>query len=332
MSELLRPLISRLADGRFHSGTELGQALEISRAAVWKYMQQLSELGLEVHSVRGKGYRLPDPVALLDRSAIKAAIAGEMLSAIGRLEILDVIDSTNSHAMRSLQEGKLPLETGKYAVVLAEQQTSGKGRRGRLWISPYGRNIYMTMVRHLDTGAVGTEGISLVVGLAIIRALKALGIPAPGVKWPNDLVADGKKLAGILLEITGDITGVCQLLIGVGINTHCPPITMQDVGQPWTDLYSFSNREIDRNVLAGSVIGQVVAALAEFETRGLPAFHDEWRQHDVMHGNDVELINAGDSWIGRAMGISDNGALILDTGEGRQLVKGGEISIRSLKP
>ncbi len=332
MSELLRPLISRLADGRFHSGTELGEALAISRAAVWKHMQQLSELGLEVHSVRSKGYRLPEPVCLLERASIRAAITKEMLPGLGQLEILDAIDSTNSYAMRRLQEGTLPLVAGKHAVILAEQQTQGKGRRGRLWVSPYGRNIYMTMVRLVDTGTTGTEGISLVVGLALIRALSALGVPAPGVKWPNDVVAGGKKLAGILLEISGDITGVCQLLIGVGINVRCPPGAMQDVGQPWTDCHSLCNREIDRNVLVGSVASHIMAALPEFEKHGLPAFHEEWRQHDVMLGREVELSTASGSRIGKAMGIADNGALILDTGQGVQLFNGGEISLRSLNP
>lgn len=328
MSELLRPLIARMADGRFHSGTELGEAFAISRAAVWKYMQRMAELGLEVHSVRGKGYRLPYPVSLLDAEAIRGSIPRTDKSVIRHLTVLDVIDSTNSHAMRQLQSGGLALHAGQYAVYLAEQQTQGKGRRGRLWVSPFGRNIYMTLVRQVDTGSVSTDGISLVVGLAIIRALKDMGILALGIKWPNDVVLDGKKLAGILLEITGDITGVCQLLIGVGINTRCQPEAMQAVEQPWTDLYSLGNHDVDRNALAALVIGHVMAALSEFEGKGLTAFHEEWKLHDVMHGREVELSTASGSRIGKAMGISDTGALILETGEGRQVVNGGEISLR----
>ena len=332
MSELLRPLITILADGRFHSGTELGETFAISRAAVWKYMQRIAGLGVEVHSVRGKGYRLPDPVSLLDSQAITAAMTKREGAAISRFDILDTIDSTNSHAMRLLQDGALTLDSGEYAVFLAEQQTQGKGRRGRLWVSPYGRNIYLTMVRLVDTGAVGTDGISLVVGLAIIRALKSLGVTGPGVKWPNDVVAGGRKLAGILLEITGDITGVCQLLIGVGINIRASHKTMQAVDQPWTDVYTLCNREIDRNILAGTVISHVMAALSEFEDSSLAAFQEEWRRHDVMHGREVVLSTASGSRLGRAMGISGTGALILETAEGRHLVSGGEISLRSIEP
>lgn len=330
MSLLLRPLIRKLADGHFHSGTELGETFAISRAAVWKHMQRISALGLEVHSVRGKGYRLPHPVSLLDPEAIIAALTRDQATAIRPLEILDSVDSTNSYAMRLLQEGGLTLDTGQYAVYLAEQQTSGKGRRGRQWVSPYGRNIYMTMVRLFDTGTVSTDGVSLVVGLAINRALKILGMPGTGVKWPNDVVCRDRKLAGILLEISGDITGVCQLLIGVGINTRCQPDSMQTVTQPWTDLYQLCGYEVDRNTLASAVINQVMAALSEFEYHGMQAFLDEWRLHDVMHGREVELTTSGGSRLGRAMGISETGALVLETGEGRQLVNGGEISLRSV--
>jgi BirA family biotin operon repressor/biotin-[acetyl-CoA-carboxylase] ligase len=331
MSELLRPLIRKLADGQFHSGTELGETFAISRTAIWKYMQRISALGLEVHSVRGKGYRLPHPVSLLDQEAIISALSRDQISAIRSLEILDSVDSTNSHAMRMLQEGGLALDTGQYAVYLAEQQTSGKGRRGRQWVSPYGRNITMTMVRLFDTGTVSTDGVSLVVGLAIIRALKMFGVRDTGVKWPNDVVCKDRKLAGILLEISGDITGVCQLLIGVGINIRCHPDIMQTVTQPWTDLYQLCGCEIDRNTLAGAVINHVMRALGEFESHGMPAFLDEWRQHDVMHGRQVELTTSGGGRLGRAMGISETGALILETEEGRQLVNGGEISLRKVE-
>ena len=296
---------------------------------MWKHMQRISELGLEVHSVRGKGYRLPHPVSLLDRQAITATLSRDEIAAVSHLEILDVIDSTNSHAMRLLQDGSLAMASGQYAIFLAEQQTRGKGRRGRPWVSPFGRNITMTMVRQIDSATISTEGISLVVGLAINRALRSLGAAGIGVKWPNDVVCGGRKLAGILLEITGDLTGICQLLIGIGINIRCPPDTMQDVAQPWTDLYLLCGQEIDRNTVAGTVISNVLSALGDFEVGGMAAFQEEWRRHDVMYGRVVELSSAGDSRFGKALGISETGALILDTEEGRHLVSGGEISLRS---
>jgi len=328
MSDLLRPLIHTLSDGQFHSGTELGKTFAISRAAVWKYIQKMNDLGLEIHSVRGKGYRMPQPVGLLDDSVIASLDTESDAGILQHLEILDSTDSTNSHAMRCLQQGNLVMENGRYAVFLAERQTRGKGRRGRQWVSPYGRNVYLTLVRLVDAGATGTEGMSLVVGLAVIRALKHLGVHHAGVKWPNDVVCEGKKLAGILLEITGDVTGVCQLLIGIGINTRCPPESMDGVDQPWTDLYQLTGQETDRNQLVTRVITEVMAVMAEFEHSGMAAFLEEWKRHDVMYGKQVELTTAGSSRTGRALGIAETGALVLETAEGQILVSGGEISLR----
>jgi BirA family transcriptional regulator, biotin operon repressor / biotin---[acetyl-CoA-carboxylase] ligase len=328
MTGILHPLIRILADGQFHSGSELGDKLGVSRAAIWKNIKKVDGLGIEVHSVRGKGYKMVHPVTLLDSNSIRAALPAKLNEALHHLEILDTIDSTNSYAMRLLQNGTLLPLVGKYSAVLAEQQTSGKGRRGRQWVSPFGHNICLTMVRQIDTGTMGTEGISLVVGLAIIRALKQQGLTGLGVKWPNDVIVDGKKLAGILLEITGDISGICQLLIGVGININCPPETMEGVDQPWTDLFQVTEGKVDRNLLVSGVISHIMSALDEFQSRGLSNFNAEWRDHDVMIDKQVELITTGKSKFGIARGISGTGALLLETEQGVQFVNGGEVSLR----
>lgn len=328
MTGLLNPIIRVLADGQFHSGSELGEILGVSRAAIWKSIKKFEALGIEVHSVRGKGYRIVDPVILLDNKSIRAAMPVELSDALHWLEILDTIDSTNSHTMRSLQNGTLTPIADKYTAHLAEQQTSGKGRRGRQWISPFGHNICMTLVRQIDTGTMGTEGISLVVGLAIIRALKQQGLTGLGIKWPNDVIVDGKKLAGILLEITGDISGVCQLLIGVGINIKCSSEMMKSVEQPWTDLFEMTEEIVDRNVLVGRVISHIMLALEDFQSSGLSSFNEEWRKYDVMIDKRVELKTSGESQFGIARGISDTGALLLETKQGMQVVNGGEVSLR----
>jgi len=328
MTGILHPLIRILADGQFHSGSELGEMLGVSRAAIWKNIKKVGELGIEVHSVRGKGYRIVHPVTLLDSKSIRAAMPTALNKALHHLEILDTIDSTNTHVMRLLQNGTLLPPADKYSAHLAEQQTSGKGRRGRQWVSPFGQNICLTMVRQIDTGTMATEGISLVVGLAIIRALKQQGLAGLGVKWPNDVIVDGKKLAGILLEITGDISGICQLLIGVGINIKCPPESMEGVDQPWTDLFQMTDGKVDRNLLVSGVLSHIMSALDEFQSRGLTNFNTEWRDHDVMIDKQVELITSGKSTFGIARGISDTGALLLETEQGIQLVSGGEVSLR----
>jgi len=329
MTASVHALVRILADGRFHSGTRLGEALGISRAAVWKQIDKITDLGLEVHSVRGKGYRLCEPLDLLHKPAIRGAIG--MPDRIQHLEVLETVDSTNTHAMRLLQDNRLIPEMDRYSVFLAEQQTSGKGRRGRQWVSPYGQNLYLTMVRLVDAGSMKTDGVSLVVGLALVRALRELGLDGLGVKWPNDVLHGGRKLAGILLEITGDITGVCQLLIGVGVNIRCQPAAMTAVDQPWTDLYTVTDSPKDRNRLVGKVITHIIEALEQFGRQGLGGFMREWQQHDVMKDREVELVTASGSRYGRAVGISESGALLLETESGIEHVNGGEISLRSAR-
>jgi BirA family biotin operon repressor/biotin-[acetyl-CoA-carboxylase] ligase len=330
MTSLLHPLINKLADGQYHSGTKLGMEFNVSRAAICKVMKQINGLGLNIHSVRGKGYRLQEPVFLMDSEQVEKSIPLESISNLQNLVILDSIDSTNSYAMREIQAGNGIPEIGKFMVYLAEQQTSGKGRRGREWVSPFGQNMYLTMVVNVDTANVKTEGISLVVGLALIRALESLGVSGFKVKWPNDLLFDNMKLAGILLEITGDIGGICQLIIGAGINVHCQPGQMQNVSQPWTDLKSITGTNIDRNFLAGYAIANIIQAISEFERHGLQGFLDEWQKYDAILNENVELIAGKSSRFGIARGISESGALLLETDGITQEVQGGEISLRRI--
>ena len=328
MNEMLPTLIRLLADGHFHSGAELGEQLGISRSAVWKYVGELERFGLDVHSVRGKGYRLAHPFTPLDSSEIVRVMKSVKEYSLQRVELHQSIDSTNSHAMRLIQERALEPEAGKYSLFLAERQTGGKGRRGRQWASPYGKNVYMTLVRQVDAGQMSIEGVSLVAGLAVVRALESIGLDEAGVKWPNDILCGGKKLAGILMEITGDISGVCQLLIGIGLNVHCPAETMRMVDQPWTDLFQVTGSQLDRNRIAGLLSVHTMLALDEFESEGLKPFVKEWNKYDVMYGREVQLTSGERKHTGQAMGISEKGALLLKTGSEIEPMNGGELSLR----
>jgi len=330
MTSLVQLLIKMLADGQFHSGTELGESLQVSRAAVWKSIGKLKDLGLKVHAVQGKGYRLDQPLSLLDRQKIKSALDAQVSALIQEIHILDSIDSTNAYAMRQLQEEKSVSLTSNYKIYLAEQQTSGKGRRDRTWVSPYGENIYLTLAKQFETGIGVTEGLSLVVGVAVARALADLGIQGLGLKWPNDVLHNRKKLCGILLEMTGDVFGLCQLLIGVGINTCCRDEVMQEVDQPWTDLYKISGKRLDRNDIASATVSHIVRALDDLADHGLAIIMNEWKALDLMEGHTVELQFSGDSITGVARGVSETGALLLETELGVQSFIGGEVSLRSI--
>jgi len=319
-------LLKILADGQFHSGTYLGERLGISRAAVWKQVDRLAALGLDIHSVRGKGYRLNQALELLDAGVLTRGLS-DCHQAIQDVVILTTTDSTNAEAMRYLHDGVDRLGRDKYLVFLSEQQTSGKGRRGRQWVSPFGQNMYLTLLRQVDTSHIQIEGVSLVIGLAVNRALVELGIRGTGVKWPNDILFESRKLAGILLEVTGDITGICQLVIGIGINIRCRTEDMQSVNQPWTDLETVAGGPVSRNGLVACVIRHVVQILDEFEKLGLEGFLDEWQKQDVLTGRQIEVLAAGTSCEGVARGISDSGALLLETPEGIVAFNGGEVSI-----
>ena len=325
------PLLEILADGRFHSGDELGRALGVSRAAIWKAVQGLQALNLDVHSVKGKGHRLAAPLELLRREAILAELDAAGKAALQDLEILLNVDSTNSHLMRQAQEaGSAP---GLVRVCLAEQQSAGRGRRGRRWVSPFGRNMYLSLLRQFATGAVGLEGLSLVVAVALVRALRQAGVEGLALKWPNDVLWGRRKLAGILLEMSGDVTGDCQVVIGIGLNIDSDPRAMAEVEQPWIDLRAVSPVLPGRNRLVGLVLMQLLAALREFETGGFAVFRAEWEALDAYRGLPVEVrqgaAGEGGSTSGVAQGVDAHGALRLDTGNGVRIFSGGEVSIRA---
>src|SRR5690606_4227607 len=223
-------------DGRFHTGDELGLRFGVTRAAIWKAVRKVSGSGLEVHSVRGKGYRLSEALTLLDAQQIRQQLSQNSRSAIHELELLSCVDSTNAHALRRIQAGSLDLPPAGTYVCLAEMQTAGKGRRGREWVSPFGHNLYLTLVREFDSGASGLDGLSLVAGISLVKALQTWGFTGLALKWPNDLLWQGHKLGGILIEITGDVTGTCQVVIGMGLNLKQNPATMTAVDQPWATL------------------------------------------------------------------------------------------------
>ena len=210
-------LLKLLKDGRFHSGQALGAALGVSRSAVWKQLQHLeAELGLSIHKVRGRGYQLSAPLALLD----PAEISAQAPSCNWPVLVYDSIDSTNAEALRAIERGQ-----AAPFVVLSERQTAGRGRRGRKWVSPFAENIYYSLVLRIEGGMRQLEGLSLVVGLAVMQTLRELGIAAAGLKWPNDVLVGQKKIAGILLELVGDPADVCHVVLGVGINVNMQSAT-----------------------------------------------------------------------------------------------------------
>ncbi len=319
-------LIQALADGRFHSGEVLARNLGISRAAVWKHLQGLREkLEVDIQAVSGRGYRIAHPLELLEQGEIMAALSETVRDRIPDFVLHHQIDSTNSWL---LEESTRQAPSG--TVCLAEQQTAGRGRRGRSWISPFGSNVYLSILWRYRLAPVQLSGLSLAAGLAVVRALEQLGIQGIGLKWPNDVLADGCKLAGLLLEVVGEADGPSRVVVGVGVNVRMSAQQGAGIDQPWTDLSSMSGaRTCSRNRLAALLIEHLVAMLNAFETQGLAPLLEEWNRYDLLRGQTVKLSTGDRSIEGTHLGVDSQGALLLAQGDRTRAYHAGEVSLRS---
>lgn len=314
-------LLGILADGGFHSGEALGRQLGVSRTMIWKHIQALQLLGIECHSVSGKGYRLAAPLELLEESLIKAAMGDSSRTLISLLELHPEIHSTNRYLMERLRG----LRCGH--VCIAEQQSAGRGRRGREWVSPFARNIYLSLYWHFEMSPSLLSGLGLAVGVALIRALRQLGVDDVQLKWPNDLLWRGRKLAGTLLEMSGEGDGPFHVVMGVGLN-----VNMVDDGavidQPWVALNQLVAEPLSRNRVTGVLLHHLLLVVQQFQKSGLDQFVDEWQQADA-YANQPVAIQMGDGVVvGTATGIDSDGAIVIDVDGLLRRFHSGEVSLR----
>lgn len=298
--------------------------LGVSRAAVWKQMRRLDEVGLDIHAVRGRGYRLTTPFEPLDAAAIHQWMDAAVSQRIESLEVQREVDSTSDFLKRM----QSPVERQGINVCLAEWQCAGRGRRGRNWISPYGANLYLSLACILDEGILQSGGLSLAVAISVQRALRGLGINGIGLKWPNDIFFHGRKLAGILLDLSGEGGGNYQVIVGVGINLHMPDSAAGKIDQPWADLRA-SRLEQQRNKLAGMLLENLVQVIDTFSQQGLAAFSEEWQRYDITVGLPVALQSGQQEGIrGVARGVDSHGALLIEQDGEIRAFHAGEVSVR----
>ena len=315
---MLKKLLLHLADGQFHSGEALGEAMGVSRAAVWKQLKKLEELEVPFSSVKGKGYRLHDPIELLDEADIRSAVSQRL----DCLELLLEVNSTNTYLFERASD-----HMGKRYAVLAEKQSTGRGRRGRQWISPFGRNSYLSLLVSFSGGMSALEGLSLTVGIAVEKALTRLGIDGVGLKWPNDVYADGRKLAGILLEVTGEYNSHCQVVIGVGLNLSMSESEARDIDQPWVDLKSLKP-DLSRNQVAGVLLDELLSSVDTFQREGFAPLQEYWSQKDIYHNKEVVISSPTQQISGTVKGVNRKGELMLRTERGMEIISAGELSVR----
>jgi BirA family transcriptional regulator, biotin operon repressor / biotin---[acetyl-CoA-carboxylase] ligase len=321
--ELLR-LIDALASGEWCSGEALAAQAGVTRAALAKRVSHLRDWGLDVEAEAGRGYRLSQPLQRLDAAAIRAALAPATRDRLRSVEVLARTDSTNQRLLEA-DAAQDP------QALFAELQTAGRGRRGRSWRSPFGANLYLSLAWSFAAWPPQLSALSLAVGVACARALRAAGLDAVMLKWPNDLRVGDDKLGGILIEQRGEAGGACRVVIGIGLNVAMTPAQAGNLGQPWISLHAAlaaaGRQPPPRNALAAGLLDQLVAALLQFDTAGFEPFLHDWNTLDLTANRPVRIEGA-EPLQGIARGVDPQGALIVEAQGQRRQVHSGEVSLR----
>jgi BirA family biotin operon repressor/biotin-[acetyl-CoA-carboxylase] ligase len=321
-------LLALLADGRQHSGEELAAQLAISRAAVWKQLQQLDAWGIELQAQPGLGYQLATPLDLLDAATIQRALPQWASARLRSLEVHEELDSTSD---RLLAVNDLP--PGRFDACMAEFQRSGRGRRGRPWLAPFASGLCLSVNWTFRDAPAALGALSLAAGVALLRALRRLGFEGLALKWPNDIVHGAKKLGGILIDLRGEAAGPAYVVVGVGINVRLPRAVHEALGaagRAATELAEIGAVP-GRSFVVSGMINELVLALEEFGARGMAAFAEEWQRADALIDRPVRVLQGEQELEGLARGVDTDGALLLDAGGQRMRILSGEVSVRPVQ-
>ena len=322
-------LLVLLADGQLHSGEWLGKELNVSRAAVWKGMERLRALGVEVQALPRRGYRLSNPVELLDAQRIGAELGPQRIGQLRKLELLFEVDSTNTRLL-----GNAPPPCGSADVCLSELQHAGRGRRGRRWIAPFGGGVALSVAWTFSDGARTLPALSLGVGVAVWRALVRAGAQGVTLKWPNDIWFQDRKIGGVLIELRAEASGPAHVVIGVGLNVALSAAARREIEAGGVRVAAVADGcavAPSRNLVAGALLDELLSMLGQFEREGFAAFRDAWMALDALSGRPVQVLLADTAISGTARGVDQEGALLLDTGDRVQRFVSGEASLRVIE-
>ena len=319
-AEILKML--RETDG-YVSGQELCNKFGVSRTAVWKAINQLKENGYEIEAVQNKGYHLLSAPDIMNKTELESIHATEWAGC--EIYYFDSIDSTNTKAKELAEEGH-PSGT----LVVADRQTAGKGRRGRSWESPTGIGIFMTLMLKPEINPNNASMLTLVAAMATTRAIRRVtGVPAL-IKWPNDIVMNGKKVCGILTEMSAQFDYINHIVIGIGINVHNEDFP-EEIAKTASSLYLESGQHIHRASLIEAFLEEFEDVYAEYlKTEDMEGLQKEYEAMLVNRGRQVRVLDPKEPFEGKAMGITKKGELIVDTWESRKLVSSGEVSVRGI--
>ncbi len=321
-------VVRLLADGREHSGEALAAALEVSRAAVWKQVQQLSHWGLEVEAVPGRGYRLTQAIDLLDEAVVLGALPGMARDRLRRLTVADEVDSTNDVLLTADD-----LPAGRFDACLAEFQSRGRGRRGRGWLAPFGSGLCLSVNWRFEESPPQLSALSLAVGVGVRRALADCGVDGTALKWPNDLLLDGRKLGGVLVEMRVESAGPAYAVVGVGLNFSLPDSVRKAIRETGIDVATLDEtgvamRSLQRSRVAAALLGRICESLGEFEQRGFGPFLEEWSKADALRARPVRVLQGEETCEGIARGIDLDGALLVEIDGHTSRFVAGEVTLR----
>ena len=319
-------VLNQLSHQRYSSGQDLANKLNVTRATIHNCISRIESLGIKIERLHGQGYRLAHALDLLSPDQIVDGLSKATAGKLEKIECLQEVDSTN-HLAAQLE---LP-PAGKFSVVLAESQHAGKGRRGRAWISPCAANLYLSLLWPLQKPLHAASVLSPYLAMQLARSLQQTGIDSVGVKWPNDIYCRGKKLAGILIECAGELSGQCKMIIGVGLNVYMSRYSAINIDQPWTDIASeLPDSPVTRNELAAILVTEIVDAMESFEQDKIQRLSCEWPSWDIMKDKPVSVQSDHGTKSGTARGINNDGSLVLETSDGKyENIMMGELSIRS---
>lgn len=290
-------ILDILCNGQFHSGESLGQQLGVTRAAIWKAIGKLNTLDVPIQRVHGKGYRIQGGLELLDQQKIASEIDNHKL--INEIQVLPTVDSTNDYLLKLARQG---CKSGTFA--LAEHQSKGRGRLERQWYSPFAGNLFCSVLWHFNKDPAELSGLSLAVAIALVRTLENYGISGLQLKWPNDVLWQQRKLAGILLDMIAEPHGVTKVVIGIGLNIKPT--------EDWAYLEEITPKPIERNQLTSLLINDLASSLVIFSDQGLAPFLNDWEKRDVLNGKKIKVESSNKAYTATAKGISERGELVID--------------------
>ncbi len=321
-----RSLLLTLADGRLHSGARLARSLGVGRPSVCGEIERLRASGVQIEALAGRGYRLPVPVELLDAEQIRSVLSPEHDRRLRSFELLFSVDSTNTRLL-----GQPTPPAGHADVCMSELQHSGRGRRGRRWIASFGDSIALSLAWGFEDAARASPALSLATGVAISRALAKAGARGIGLKWPNDVWFDDRKLGGVLIELRVDAGGPAHVVVGVGLNTSLSTAMRRAVeasGARVSAVAEASSEKISRNRVAGLLLEELLSMLGQFERGGFAPFRDAWQALDVLRGRAAQVLFGDAAMSGTARGVDADGALLLESGARLHRFVAGEDSLR----